>query len=125
MAGMNRNTGKPIDGDERLAQRIADVLTTPLGSRVMLRDYGSRLLQLTDRPATPPLAIQVYAATAEAIMRWLSDAIRLTRVQLHLGDRPGAYRLALQGVRFDLPTGPAPFTLSVPLQVAAGGLVSA
>lgn len=124
-AGMNRNTGKPIVGDARLAQRIADVLITPIDSRVMRRTYGSRLLQLIDRPVTPALAIQVYAATAEALMRWLPDALRVKRVQLLRGASAGAFELALQGVRLDLPTGPEPFALSVPLQVAAGGLVSA
>ena len=51
MRGMNDRTGKHNDGFEYLKQRIRDILSTPLGSRVMRRNYGSeRLKELITRP---------------------------------------------------------------------------
>ena len=46
MTGMDRETGKSLSGIEHLRQSIRDILTTPIGSRVMRRDYGSRLFEL-------------------------------------------------------------------------------
>ena len=67
MAGMNNKTGQRIEGVAWLRQRLADVLSTPLGTRVMLRAYGSRLFELTDNPMSPRWKVQIYAAVAEAI----------------------------------------------------------
>lgn len=47
---MDRYTGRRITGMEHLKQSIADILTTPLGSRLERRTYGSLLLGLIDAP---------------------------------------------------------------------------
>jgi hypothetical protein len=47
--GMSRTTGAAL-GDEHLAQSCEDIVTTPLGTRVMRRDYGCLLAELIDRP---------------------------------------------------------------------------
>lgn len=70
MRGTDATTGKPLDGIAHLKQSIRDVLTTPLGSRVMRRDYGSRLFDLVDAPLTPDSIGDIYAATVEAISKW-------------------------------------------------------
>jgi len=70
MRGMDATNGKPIDGIAHLKQSIRDVLTTPLGSRVMRRDYGSRLFDLVDSPQTPDTIGDIYAATVEALNKW-------------------------------------------------------
>lgn len=70
MTGMNATTGKALSGIDHLRQSIRDILTTPLGSRVMRRDYGSRLFELVDRPSDPQLLLELYAATAEALAKW-------------------------------------------------------
>jgi len=70
MNGMDRATGKQLSGDEHLAQSIADILSTPLGSRVMRRDYGSLLPELLDRPLTAATRLLCAQATALAIARW-------------------------------------------------------
>ena len=124
MAGMDRKTGKRITGRARLAQRIADVLTTPLGSCVMRRDYGSRLLQLIDMPATPATAALLYAATAEAIMRWIADVV-VTRVQLVRGARNGAFVLRLEGAERGPAGATSPLSLAIPLALRAGVLTPA
>ena len=43
MIGMDRHTGLPISGIEHLRQSIADILSTPLGSRRQRMEYGSKL----------------------------------------------------------------------------------
>lgn len=59
MLGTDANTGKALEGMAHLRQSIRDILGTPLGSRVMRRDYGSELPAL-GRSIT---LSGVYAAT--------------------------------------------------------------
>ncbi|UAA38214.1 GPW/gp25 family protein [Paraneptunicella aestuarii] len=70
MNGMNKETGQLLKGHAHLKQSITDILTTPLGSRVMRRDYGSRLFELVDAPSNEANITEFYAATAEAIEQW-------------------------------------------------------
>ena len=67
---MNRETGKALSGIDHLRQSITDILTTPLGSRVMRREYGSRLFELTDAPLNELNLMEIYATTVDAITRW-------------------------------------------------------
>jgi len=82
MIGMNRTTGTRLSGIDHLRQSITDILTTPIGSRVMRRDYGSRLFELTDSPANPSHVIEVFAAIAEALDNW-EPRFKLSRVISH------------------------------------------
>ena len=68
--GMNRTTGKPLSEDGHILQSLKDIVTTPIGSRVMRRDYGSLVPFLIDQPASPRLVMQHRAAIIHAIMRW-------------------------------------------------------
>lgn len=70
MRGTNATTGKPITGLDHLKQSIRDILTTPLGSRVMRRGYGSRLYELVDAPLNRGTIALLYAATIEALLQW-------------------------------------------------------
>lgn len=70
MRGINATTGKALDGIEHLRQSVRDILTTPIGSRVMLREYGSQLFQLIDAPLNRSTIMDLYAATADALKRW-------------------------------------------------------
>lgn len=81
MSGMARHTGKVIGDEAHLAQSIADILTTPVGTRVMRRDYGSRLPELVDAPMNGETLIDVFAATADALDRW-EPRLVLTRVEV-------------------------------------------
>ena len=104
MLGMDRSTGAPLDGDAHLAQSIGDILTTPVGTRVMLRDYGSMLFELIDRPIN-----------ADAIARW-EPRIRLTRVNFSTTGADGRVALDIEGYRTDRPAGANSFTrLAIPL----------
>ena len=80
IVGLDMNTGARLDGLEHLKASVRDILTTPIGSRVMRRDYGSRLFELIDATLTPITIIRIYAAVAEALRKW-EPRLRLTRVQ--------------------------------------------
>lgn len=96
MNGINRTTGTSLSGVDHLRQSIIEILTTPLGSRVMRRDYGSRLYQLVDAPVNRALLVEIYSAVAEALIRW-EPRFQLTRVQVENVD-VGKLQIALKGV---------------------------
>lgn len=81
MKGIHRTTGKALSGVDHLRQSITDILTTPIGTRVLRRDYGSRLYELVDAPINRSLFIEIYAATAEALILW-EPRFELIRVQV-------------------------------------------
>lgn len=80
MRGTDATTGKPLEGIAHLRQSVRDILTTPLGSRVMRRDYGSRLFELVDAPLNSQTIVDLYAATAEALIRW-EPRLQVSQVQ--------------------------------------------
>lgn len=69
MSGLSRHTAEPLSNPDHLRQSVEDILTTPLGSRVMRRDYGSRLPDLIDQPLNAELRVDIFAATAEALAK--------------------------------------------------------
>ena len=67
MRGMDANTGRALSGVDHLKQSVRDILTTPIGSRVMRRDYGSRLFDLIDNPGNPETVADIVAESAQAL----------------------------------------------------------
>ena len=96
MQGVDALTGRPAAGAAHLRQSIRDILTTPLGSRVMRRTYGSRLFELVDSPLNAAAVAAIVAATAEAIDRW-EPRYRLRRVQVSAAGAEGGVSLDLEG----------------------------
>jgi phage baseplate assembly protein W len=96
MAGMSRDTGKALGGFDHLRQSITDILSTPVGTRVHRRDYGSRLPRLVDRPINQSLVAEMMAATAEALDRW-EPRLRLERIQIDSVTPEGQISLSLVG----------------------------
>ncbi|MGH6102770.1 GPW/gp25 family protein, partial [Citrobacter portucalensis] len=70
MNGVNNRTGKRLSGVAHLRQSVSDILTTPIGSRVLVRDYGSDLFSLVDNPRDDLTRLQIIAASATALARW-------------------------------------------------------
>lgn len=81
MNGTNASTGKLLTGLDHLRQSITDILTTPIGSRVFRRDYGSNLPFLVDAPMNAETVTEIYAATAQALQNW-EPRIQVAQVQL-------------------------------------------
>lgn len=81
MLGMDRNTGKLLSGTDHIRQSIVDILTTPLGTRVMLPEYGRKLFDLVDNPTDPSLAMRIIMESAGAIARW-EPRVRIDRINV-------------------------------------------
>jgi phage baseplate assembly protein W len=96
MAGMSRDTGAALGGFDHLRQSIADILTTPLGTRVHRRDYGSRIMGLVDRPINQSLVADMVAAAAEALDRW-EPRLKVERLTIDSVTAEGQITLSLDG----------------------------
>lgn len=81
MSGINRHTGRALDGGAHLGQSIIDVLSTPRGEMATLRDYGSDVPGLIGQPMNGETMVDLFMATAEALDLW-EPRIDLARVQL-------------------------------------------
>ncbi len=68
--GFDRETGAMLSGFDHVRQSIGVILTTPIGSRVMRREFGSELFDLIDRPMTDQVILAIYSAAVMAIARW-------------------------------------------------------
>lgn len=79
MNGVDATTGKRISGKEHLRQSMRDILSTPIGSRVMRREYGSFVPLLIDAPLNRSTIMDLYAAAAESLARW-EPRVRVEKV---------------------------------------------
>ena len=77
--GTSMINGTQIGAQDHLAQSIADIFTTPQGSRVRRRDYGFDF-NLIDQPQNERTILKLYIATAKALMRWEPRVVPL-RIQ--------------------------------------------
>lgn len=112
---MNRATGQRMEPLEHLRQSIADILTTPIGSRVMRRGYGSLVPALVDQPDNVTTRMRLFAATASALQRW-EPRLRLEKVTTtRLADQPGYAAIHITGAYVgSFGREPAPITLYIP-----------
>ena len=81
MIGMSRHGGQTLSGIGHLRQSIEDILTTPLGSRRMRPDYGSKLRRFVDLPVNEGWKSAVQAEVARALTRW-EPRLKLQRVRV-------------------------------------------
>lgn len=78
--GLSASSGRAISGLDHLRQSVQTILMTPLGSRVMRRDFGSGLFELIDQNLTPLTFALIQAAVVDALGKW-EPRLRITRVQ--------------------------------------------
>jgi len=112
---MNRLTGATIGVKEHIAQSIADILTTRIGTRVMRREYGSLLPDLVDHPSNDVTRLRAYAAAAMALTRW-EPRILVHRIQLQSATLQGQ---AVMDIECTLINTNEALSLTVPLQLGA------
>ncbi len=98
---MDRTTGKPLTGIDHLRQSILDILSTRIGSRVMRRDYGSRVAELIDAPVNNAFAVALYAAVAETLDKW-EPRFKLKKIDFKWSEA-GQVSLSFEGIY--LPSG--------------------
>jgi phage baseplate assembly protein W len=112
MIGMNARTGLALTDREHIEQSVADILFTPLGTRIMRRDYGSLLPELIDGPVNPAMRLRIMAASVMALARW-EPRIRVTQVDIGETQRDGSLVIGLHGERTHDRQSGAPVTLRV------------
>ncbi|RWA51301.1 baseplate assembly protein [Cupriavidus sp. UYMSc13B] len=113
---MNCSTGRALSDIEHIRQSWRDILTTPIGTRVMRRGYGSLVPMLIDQPLNGTTRLRVMSATVEALVRW-EPRTRISAVRLEVG-ADGSLAVDVDGERIDGPRAGAPGTLTIPLRKA-------
>ena len=111
---MSRLNGRSISDLEHIKQSIADILTTPLGSRIMRRDYGSILADLIDQPKSDVLVLKLSSAIYTAITKWEK---RISVVRINVSDlQAGKLVIDLEAVHLIKNQS---LNLNIPLQMGA------
>lgn len=123
MKGMSRLTGLAITDDAparpHLQQSINDILTTPLGSRLCRRNYGSMLSLLIDSPGNEGTRLKVMSAVATALIRW-EPRIRISQVIISLdAAKPAQWVISVVGTELLSSNQAQPFQTSLTLGAAA------
>lgn len=85
MTGMSATTGAALPTLDHLRQSVRDILATPIGTRVMRREYGSAIFALADAPMDAVTVLDIIQATAGAIGRW-EPRVRVERVEVSAAD---------------------------------------
>lgn len=92
--GMHAATGRALTGTDHVRQSVRDILTTPVGTRVMRREYGSNLPDLIDQPMHGATLLRLAAASYLALRRW-EPRLRLTAIRVQ-PDPTAAGRLTVE-----------------------------
>lgn len=111
--GMNSANGRALTGNDHIRQSLTDILATPLGTRVMRRDYGSLIPELIDQPLNNANLLRLYSAAVVAIAQW-EPRVKINRVTRSLSSS-GQATLSIEATRaedgsqqrFDVPIGAA------------------
>ncbi|OHX10236.1 hypothetical protein BI347_20775 [Chromobacterium sphagni] len=112
--GMDAATGRAIHDDDHIRQSIARILTTPRGSRIERREFGSILPDLIDRPLNGKTRMQAMATTVMALAAW-EPRIELTRVLLQTGTGAAAGALTID-IDARRRAGGQPLQFAIPLR---------
>ncbi|MBB5576381.1 MULTISPECIES: GPW/gp25 family protein [Rhizobium] len=97
--GVSAASGKQLSNWGHVEQSIRKILTTPKGSRVMRRTFGSDLLDLIDAKMTRRTILAVYAAAATAILEW-EPRYRMTAGRVTRADADGSIMLEIFGTYY-------------------------
>ena len=112
---MSRETGQELATElDHIFQSVQDILTTPIGTRIMRREYGSLIHRLLDAPFDEITTLQLYAATVTALLRW-ENRILLNAVSLSINEQ-GSYFLDMD---CNLINSNERASLSIPLSIGS------
>ncbi|MCW1386444.1 GPW/gp25 family protein [Acinetobacter baumannii] len=112
---INKNNGQSITTvQESIQQSLQDIITTPIGSRVMRRTYGSLIFELLDQPINDVLVLKCYSAIYTAVSTW-EQRINISQITV--------YSVAGSGLVFDIEgvfkTSGQAMNLRIPLNMGA------
>ena len=98
MAGMDRNTGKPLSDWPHVVQSLGVIMSTRKMTRVVRRAFGSELPALVDAPISPKTVIDFYSAAAKAIAAY-EPRFRVKRFSIEDAS-PGRLTIAARGIYY-------------------------
>ena len=96
MIGMDRKTGLALGGAAHIMQSVRDIVTTPRGTRAMLREYGCALPDLVDHPINELFSVEISAGIAEALAKW-EPRFLLDRVTTEGRNASGRVTISIEG----------------------------
>ncbi len=122
MAGMDRETGRILDGWAHLSQSVNDLFTTAFFTRVMRAYVGANVIRLLGQNINAQTVSRLREAIAVALYLFEPRLVP-TRIDLTDFDRTGASTWLIQGIyrpgaRFD------PFTGELTGDLTSAGLRS-
>lgn len=97
-SGLNRFSGGSISDMAHIRQSCISILTTPKGTRLMQRDYGSDLPALVDGTLTPSVRLKAMSAAFSALSKW-EPRLALSSVTASVTE--GRIVLTISGIRRD------------------------
>ena len=98
-AGINDLTGAPVSDWEHTQQSIQKILSTPIGSRLMRRTFGSDLPDLIDAKMVKKNILAVYSSAAAAIEKW-EPRYRMKSGSLEEAGATGRVTFAITGTYY-------------------------
>ena len=111
---ISRETGKLLTEIEHIKQSLADLISTPIGSRVMRRDYGTQLANLIDQPTSEALYLKCYSTIYLAVLRW-EPRIEISKIFIS-GQEQGKQVLDIEGVLIQSGQN---LNMSIPISIGA------
>ncbi|EDW2791967.1 baseplate assembly protein [Salmonella enterica] len=109
--GMNAETGEDVTDDDHINQSIADILNTPVGTRVMRRAYGSQVTGIIDSPQGQVTDMRLMSAIYVALLLW-EPRISVTSITIE-NTGAGKGKAQIAGYRVDTN---APFSSLISLR---------
>lgn len=94
--GVSADDGRVLAKAEHIRQSLMNIFTTPIGSLVMRRDYGSLIPSLVDAPLNESTLLRIVHAAAEAALRWEQRLSKLLLVVIDVTSN-GKLRLGIIG----------------------------
>lgn len=78
---MSRESGSNMTKIMHIKQSIEDICSTPLGSRVMRRNYGTKLANFIDQPTSEALFLKCCSTIYSGILMW-EPRIHVTKISI-------------------------------------------
>lgn len=100
--GLSSKTGKALTDDAHISASMENILTTPKGSRIARREYGSDLPDMIDKPLNGKTRMQCMAASVIALARW-EPRVDISKVQMKVGtaEQTGTLAIDITGTKRD------------------------
>ncbi|MGJ5029064.1 GPW/gp25 family protein [Bradyrhizobium sp. HKCCYLS2038] len=105
MAGLDRQTGRLLNGWPHVVQSIMVIFTTGFGERMLRRWFGSAVPQLLGNSLTEATVVSFFAAIVTSLEVRERDTglpreprFRITKITPRKVDRTGELRIEISGV---------------------------